>query len=73
MVAHVCNPSRQQAEAGDHKFEASLGYIASPFSKNQQLGIHSLVVEHLCKTDPEFNGTDIDTHTDTNGMLTFVC
>ena len=27
MVAHTCNPSIQEAEAGDHKVEVILGYI----------------------------------------------
>jgi hypothetical protein len=30
MVVHACNPSTWDIEQVDHKFEASLGYIARP-------------------------------------------
>jgi hypothetical protein len=32
-VTHACNPSTQEAEAGDCEFEASLGYIVIPSLK----------------------------------------
>jgi hypothetical protein len=30
MVVHNCNPSTWEAEAGDHIFDANLGYITRP-------------------------------------------
>jgi hypothetical protein len=33
MVVHTCNPSIQEAKAGDCKSEASLGYIVRPYLK----------------------------------------
>jgi hypothetical protein len=35
MVAHVYNPSPQEAEAGETKFEASLGYTVKPCLKKK--------------------------------------
>jgi hypothetical protein len=36
VVVHACNPSTQEAEAGNCKFKAILGHIARPLSKNNQ-------------------------------------
>jgi hypothetical protein len=36
MVAPVCNFSTQETEARGYKFEASLGYIMSPYLKNKK-------------------------------------
>jgi hypothetical protein len=38
MVAHTCNLSTQEAEAGEWEFKASLGYnyIASPCPKEKE-------------------------------------
>lgn len=34
MMAYACNPSTQEAKAGDLKFEASLALIGGPISAN---------------------------------------
>jgi hypothetical protein len=42
MEVHACNVGTWEAETGDHKFKASLHYIARPISKqnktSQELG-----------------------------------
>jgi hypothetical protein len=35
---HIYNPSIHEAEAGDHKFKANLGYTERPYFKTKQKG-----------------------------------
>jgi hypothetical protein len=58
MVVHICNPSTQ-AESGDCKFEANLGYIAGymarPYFKKKKKIIKGwMPVAHTC--NPSYLG-----------------
>jgi hypothetical protein len=46
MVAYTCNPSTQEAEAGDREFKANLGYIVRPYLKKKKVSKKKKVLCH---------------------------
>jgi hypothetical protein len=47
-VVHICNLSSLEAEAGDHDYKPSLGFITRPHLKNQKKKERKVIMGEPC-------------------------